>query len=193
MIQLRRVGPVGFAAVLDIVLGVYAAAMRPPEDQLAGRRAIMRNHATYPDFTCLLAEAPGPPDGPEPAEIVGFAYGFHGAPGQWWHDVVRRALEDLSGAPASEDWFGDALEIAEVHVLPGHQSRGVGRRMLHEICAGRRERTAVLSTHDAPTAARHLYRDVGFEDLMTRFTFPGGYEDYVIAGARLPLAGAAPA
>jgi ribosomal protein S18 acetylase RimI-like enzyme len=179
VIHLRRVGPGQFTAVLDTVLDIYTAAMRPPSDQLAGRLAIMRNHATYPDFVCLLAEAP---------DIVGFTYGFHGAPGQWWHDVVRRGLQDRAGAKISEDWFGDALEIAEVHVLPEHQGKGIGRRMIHEICAGRPERTAVLSTHDAPTAARHLYRDIGFVDLMTKFVFPGGYENYVIAGTRLPLA-----
>ncbi|GAA4580582.1 GNAT family N-acetyltransferase [Planotetraspora phitsanulokensis] len=178
MIQLRRVGPDRFIAALDTVLTIYAAAMRPPPDQLPGRLAIMRNHATYPEFVCMLAEAP---------EIVAFAYGFHGTEGQWWHDVVRRALRDRAGAPVAEQWFGDALEIAEVHVHPDHQGKGIGRRMIHGLCEGRSERTAVLSTHDAPTAARHLYRDIGFVDLMTEFVFPGGYEDYAIAGARLPL------
>lgn len=171
-------GPEEFAGVLDTVLDIYTQAMRPPSDQLTGRMAIMRNHATYPDFVCLLAEAP---------QIVGFVYGFHGTPGQWWHDVVRRALQDQAGPRVSEEWFGDALEIAEIHVHPDYQGKGLGRRMIHEICAGRPERTAVLSTHDAPTAARHLYRDVGFVDLMTAFVFPGGYENYIIAGTRLPL------
>jgi GNAT superfamily N-acetyltransferase len=178
VIDLRRVGAPEFTAALDTVLGIYTAAMRPPSDQLAGRAAIMRNHATYPDFVCILAESP---------EIVGFAYGFHGASGQWWHDVVRRGMEDRSGPRAAEDWFGDALEIAEIHVLPGYQGKGIGRRMIHSICEGRTERTVVLSTHDAPTAARHLYRSVGFAYLMTDFVFPAGYETYVIAGAALPL------
>ncbi len=178
MIELRRVGSAQFTSALDTVLAIYTAAMKPPSDQLSGRIAIMRNHATYPNFVCMLAEAP---------EIVGFAYGFHGAPGQWWHDVVRRGLQDRAGPCAADDWFGDALEIAEIHVHPDYQGKGVGRRMIHAICQGRAERTAVLSTHDAPTAARHLYRSVGFGDLMTEFVFPGGYENYVIAGARLPL------
>ncbi|WP_232326324.1 GNAT family N-acetyltransferase [Microbispora sp. ATCC PTA-5024] len=178
MIQLRRVGPDTFITVIDTVLDIYTEAMRPPTDQLTGRLAIMRNHATYPDFVCLLAESP---------DIVGFAYGFHGAPGQWWHDVVRRALQDQAGTRAAQRWFGDALEIAEVHVRPDYQGKGIGRSLIHAICEGRPERTAVLSTHDAPTAARHLYGDVGFVDLLTRFVFPGGYENYVIAGVPLPL------
>ncbi|WP_169944712.1 GNAT family N-acetyltransferase [Microbispora sp. H11081] len=182
MIQLRRVGPDRFRAVLDTVLEIYTVAMRPPSDQLAGRLAIMRNHSTYPEFDCLLAE-----DAQAPGGVAGFAYGFHGGRGQWWHDVVRGALQDRAGPVAAEDWFGDALEIAEIHVRPEYQGQGVGRRLIHALCEGRPERTAVLSTHDAPTVARHLYRDVGFTDLMTRFVFPGGYEEYVIAGVRLPL------
>lgn len=178
MIELRRVGPEQFTEALDSVLAIYTAAMRPPPDQLSGRVAIMRNHATYPDFVCIFAESP---------EIVGFAYGFHGVPGQWWHDVVRRALQDRAGPCTADQWFGDALEIAEIHVHPDYQGKGVGRRMIHSICQSRTERTAVLSTHDAPTAARHLYRSVGFGDLMTEFVFPGGYEKYVIAGTNLPL------
>jgi ribosomal protein S18 acetylase RimI-like enzyme len=164
------------------VLAIYAAAMRPSADQLPGRLAIMRNHATHPDFRCILAEEEAA------EETVGFAYGFHGVPGQWWHDVVRHALQDRAGPVVAEEWMGDALEIAEIHVHPDHQGRGIGRRLIHALCEERGERTAVLSTHDAPTAARHLYRDVGFVDLMTQFVFPGGYEDYVIAGAKLPLA-----
>ncbi|WP_432932340.1 GNAT family N-acetyltransferase [Microbispora sp. CA-135349] len=184
MIELRRVGADRFRAVLDTVLEIYTVAMLPPSDQLAGRLAIMRNHATYPDFACVLAE-----DTQEPGGVAGFAYGFHGGRGQWWHDVVRGALQDRAGPVVAEDWFGDALEIAEIHVRPEHQGRGIGRRLIHALCEDRPERTAVLSTHDAPTVARHLYRDVGFADLMTRFVFPGGYEEYVIAGVRLPLPG----
>jgi GNAT superfamily N-acetyltransferase len=178
VIETRRTGPEEFIENLDTVLEIYTAAMRPPPDQLSGRLAIMRNHASYPGFVCIFAVAP---------LIAGFAYGFHGTPGQWWHDVVRRSLQDRAGPRVAEDWFGDALELAEIHVHPDYQSKGVGRRMIHEICAGRRERTAVLSTHDEPTAARHLYRSAGFMDLMTGFVFPGGYENYAIAGARLPL------
>jgi ribosomal protein S18 acetylase RimI-like enzyme len=180
VIELRRVGPEEFSRALETVVEIYAAAMRPPADQLTGRAAIMRNHATYPDFTCRFAETA---DG----EIVGFGYGFHGAPGQWWHDVVRRALAERASDDSAREWFGDAFEVAEIHIHPGHQSKGIGRRIMHSLCEGRPERTAVLSTHDQPTAARHLYRSLGFTDLLSEFVFPGGYEHYAIVGAALPL------
>ncbi|MBX6169696.1 GNAT family N-acetyltransferase [Thermobispora bispora] len=181
MVRLRHVTADRFPTLLGTLLGIYTAAMRPPPGQLAVRPYIMRDHGSRPGFVCLLAEAP---------QVVGFAYGFHGAPGEWWYDVVWRGLRDHAGEETCAEWLGDALEIAEIHVLPGHQGRGIGRRLLHAICAGRPERTAVLSTRDAPTAARHLYRDAGFVDLLPRFRFPGTAEPYVIAGARLPLTGA---
>ncbi|WP_405151823.1 GNAT family N-acetyltransferase [Sphaerisporangium sp. NBC_01403] len=180
MIELRRAGPEAFVSALDIVIDIYTAAMRPPADQLSGRQGIMRNHATFPDFTCLFALTT---DG----TAVGFGYGFHGMPGQWWHDVVRRALEERSGPPTSAGWFGNAFEIAEIHVHPGYQGKGIGRRLVQGLCEGRPESTAVLSTHDQPTAARHLYRRLGFVDLMSMFVFPGGYEHYAIVGTMLPM------
>ncbi|GII76121.1 acetyltransferase [Sphaerisporangium rufum] len=180
MIDLRRAGPGEFIAALPAVLDVYTAAMRPPADQLSGRQGIMRNHATFPGFTCLLART-------AQGATVGFGYAFHGAAGQWWHDVVRQALAERAGPGSASGWLDDALEIAELHVHPDHQGRGIGRRLVRGLCEGRPERSAVLSTHDRPTAARHLYRRLGFVDLLTMFVFPGGYEHYAIVGVPLPL------
>ncbi|GAA3149515.1 GNAT family N-acetyltransferase [Planomonospora alba] len=181
MIGLRRVGPDEFVSRLGSVLDIYTAAMDPPAEQLSGRRTIMGNHATHPGFTCLFAELP---DGTP----VGLAYGFHGAPGQWWHDVVHQAVAERHGAAGAHGWLGDALELAEIHVHPGHQGKGIGRSLVLGVCEDRPERTAVLSTRDLPTVARRLYRSLGFVDLLTAFVFPGGHERYVIAGAVLPLA-----
>ncbi|MBF8187286.1 GNAT family N-acetyltransferase [Nonomuraea sp. K274] len=186
MIEFRGAGPAEFTEQLETVIDIYAAAMRPPADQLAGRKTIMRNHATYPHFQCYFAELRDSSGATAP-EIVGFAYGFRGAPGQWWHDVVLRALAERSGQQAANAWLGNAFELAEIHVHPDYQGKGIGRAMIRTLCAGRRERSAVLSTHDQPTAARHLYARLGFTDLLTRFVFPGGSEEYAIVGRPLPL------
>ncbi len=175
-----ELSPGEFAARLDQLLAVYAAAMRPPAETLAGRRAIMAGHATYPGFRALTVGGPGGP--------VAFGYGFHGAPGQWWHDTVARALADADGATAAAAWLDDCLEVAELHVVPGHQGRGLGGTVLQRLTSGRPERTAVLSTMDALTRARRLYRGVGFTDLLTGFAFfPGGEPPYAVMGAELPL------
>jgi ribosomal protein S18 acetylase RimI-like enzyme len=187
-----------FLANLEACAGVYSAAMNPPEEQLPGRHTIMERHAGYAAFRAIAAIArPAAGDGatadgePITGRVVGFAYGFHGGGGQWWHDLVSRTTAIILGSRAADDWFGDSLEIAEVHVLPGHQGRGTGLAMMVRLTTGRPERAAVLSTMDANTPARRLYRGLGFTDLLTGFTFPGTELPYAIMGAPLPLPGAA--
>ena len=186
-----------FLANLEACARVYAAAMNPPEEQMPGRHTIMERHAGYTAFRAIAAivrPAGGAPEeadgGPVTGELVGFAYGFHGGGGQWWHDLVSRTTASILGRRAAQDWFGNSLEIAEVHVLPGYQGRGTGLAMMLGLTTGRPERAAVLSTMDANTRARRLYRGLGFTDLLTDFTFPGTELPYAIMGAPLPLPGA---
>jgi ribosomal protein S18 acetylase RimI-like enzyme len=171
-----------FAVRLDQLIAIYAAAMRPAPELLAGRRSVMAGHAACPGFRALLAteESSGEP--------AGFGYGFHGAAGQWWHDTVARALVASHGAAAAAAWLDDSFEVAELHVMPRHQGHGVGAGLLLRLTSDRPERTAVLSTRDANSPARRLYRGVGFTDLLTGFSFyPGGDPPYAVMGADLPL------
>jgi GNAT superfamily N-acetyltransferase len=214
-LTLRELDRKQFLANLDACAGIYAAAMNPPAEQLPGRYVIMERHSGYAAFRAIAAimlpdggetagsTAPGgqatgstalageTTEGARPL-LVGFAYGFHGSGGQWWHDVVRRAATSTLGARTADDWFDDSLEIAEVHVRPGYQGRGTGLAMMLQLTAGRPERSAVLSTMDANTRARRLYRGLGFTDLLTGFEFPGTDLPYAIMGAPLPLPGASP-
>jgi GNAT superfamily N-acetyltransferase len=186
-----------FLADLDAVVAVYAAAMRPPPLQLPGRRSIMERHASHPSFHAVAATAgnalahQGTPTGfrPPPRDpIVAFAYGFHGQGGQWWHDLVQEALKAVGGPSYAEAWLSDTFEVAEVHVHPDHQGRGIGRAIVLSLAHPRLERTAVLSTQDANSPARRLYRRLGFADLVTRFSFPGTTDPpYAVMGATLPL------
>ncbi|REE99569.1 GNAT family N-acetyltransferase [Thermomonospora umbrina] len=182
--SLREIDHRVFLRRLGSLLDVYAAAMSPPVEQLAGRYAIMERHADHPGFRAFVAESRR--SFLRGGRIHGFAYGFHGAPGQWWHDVVRHALAERGDA---EEWLSDAFEVAELHVDPAHQHRGVGRGLLSALCGGRPERTVVLSTLDLrpDTPARRLYRSVGLVDLLTGFDFPGGGPPYAVMGGRLPL------
>lgn len=171
-----------FLAAISELVAIYAAAMGAERDELPTRQAIMERHAANPGFRAL-AVIRG-----DPARIVAFTYGFRGVPGQWWHDVVRAGIAASSGWAAAADWLDCVLEIAEVHVHPDFQARGIGRQMMLALTAGRTERTALLSTRDAQTPARRLYHSLGFEDLLTGFLFPGGGPAYAVMGARLPLA-----
>lgn len=180
---------------LDTLAAVYAAAMRPDPAQLPGRRSIMEQHSGYRGFRALamVADADGLADGPgrsfRPGQIIAFGYGFSGAAGQWWHDVVATALTARTGPAVAGAWLADSLEIAEVHVHPDFHRRGIGRSLVLGLAADRQERTAVLSTQDADSPARRLYRGLGFADLLTGYSFPGSAVPYAVMGAVLPLRG----
>jgi len=181
-VSVRELNPAEFTVRLDQLIAVYAAAMRPPAELLAGRRSIMERHAVNPGFRALAVTDDGT------GAMVGFGYGFHGVAGQWWHDTVSRALAARSGDAAAAAWLDDSFEVAELHVAPAHQGHGVGAGVLLRLTAGRPERTALLSTRDADTPARRLYRGTGFTDLLTAFRFfPGGEPPYAVMGAELPL------
>lgn len=179
-----------FAADLDAYLGVYAAAMGAPKIQLPGRRAIMEQHTGYPSFRAIVVRAGSMgdlPAGADPQRVIAFAYGFHGERGQWWHDLVRSALTVTHGGREAEAWTADSYEIAEVHVHPDYQAHGIGHAMMLQLTAGRPERTCMLSTPDADTRARRLYRRLGFTDLLTSFNFAGTGPPYAVMGTHLPF------
>ena len=190
-VSYSELGPRDFRAAIGELVGVYAAAMNPPERLIGGREAIMDRHAASPGFRCLTALDDG--------VVAGFCYGFHGESGQWWHDMVASALASRSGAgypapecPQATAWLDNSFEVAELHVLPPYQGVGIGRTLLLSVTDEREERTAVLSTADAPTRARRLYRGLGFTDLLTGFRFSGSEPPYAVMGARLPLTVARP-
>ena len=179
-LSISQLNPAEFTARLDQLVAVYAAAMRPPGDLLARRRSVMAGHAANPGFLALAVT--------DDDRTVGFGYGFHGAAGQWWHDTVSRGLADRRGDAVAAAWLDDSFEVAELHVAPDHQGHGIGASVLLRLTSGRPERTALLSTRDADTPARRLYRGTGFTDLLTAFRFfPGGEPPYAVMGAELPL------
>jgi GNAT superfamily N-acetyltransferase len=203
-ITLAELAPGEFRSAAGRLVAVYAAAMRPAQRMLAGRELIMERHAANPGFRALAAFTQGGPGdttipgvsgrggsrrgaaGHGGQVLAGFIYGFHGRPGQWWHDTVATALASLD-SPTATTWLADSFEVAELHVLPAYQGRGIGRRLLLDLTGGRPERTAVLSTQDAESRARQLYRSVGFTDLLADFYFSGGDSPYAVMGATLPL------
>jgi GNAT superfamily N-acetyltransferase len=177
-------GPSEFLGQIEVLLAIYADAMGADASVLPGRRELMRRHAGYPEFKALQARATG--NGRDDT-VLGFSYGFHGEPGQWWYDAVSAALARAIGPALSAEWLADCVEVAEVHVRKDQQHRGIGTRMLTALTDGRPERTALLSTPDRETTARRLYRRMGFHDLLAGYSFPGGSPPYAVMGAVLPL------
>jgi ribosomal protein S18 acetylase RimI-like enzyme len=101
---------------------------------------------------------------------------------------VRAALDRRT----AKRWLPGAFEVCELHVHPDHQSRGLGRQLLHALLAGLPHPAALLSTPDNDTKAFRLYHADGFVDLARNHRFPGDSRPFAILGARLPLSPPAP-
>jgi len=115
--------PAEFRSAISRFIAVYTAAMNPPERMLAGREAILERHAGNPGFRALAAVLPRGallPRGAEPPQtpqaplaldgvLAGFTYGFHGVPGQWWHDTVAGLIALQAEYAAWHDVLPDNL------------------------------------------------------------------------------------
>lgn len=163
-------------ARMDEAMRIYAIAMGYPSYAAGQRSVSARRHTENDGFACRAALAP---DG----SLVGFGYGYTTKPGQWWHDLVRRAVSRA----AAQDWLVQAFELSELHVLPDWQGARIGRRVLTSLAEGIDHRSMLLSTPDADTRAFRLYRALGFVDLARNYLFPGDARPFAVLGARLPL------
>jgi ribosomal protein S18 acetylase RimI-like enzyme len=121
--------------------------------------------------------------------LLGLAYGYLGAPGQWWHDEVRRGL-----AKADRDgpaWLSDYFELTELHVLPEAQGAGLGERLLRTLVHDDPAGSVLLSTPELdprqPARAWRLYRRLGFVDVLRSHHFVGDPRPFAVLGRSLPL------
>jgi ribosomal protein S18 acetylase RimI-like enzyme len=165
-----------FGTRVDEAMQIYVRAMKYPEHTGMQRAVSARKHVSIDGFACRAALL-------DDGTLVGFGYGYTTMPGQWWHDLVRRALDREAG----RSWLADAFELSELHVLPEYQGGGVGRRLLTSLAAALPHSAMLLSTPDADTRAFRLYRDTGFVDLARNYLFPGDARPFAVLGARLPL------
>ncbi|MFN2560133.1 MAG: GNAT family N-acetyltransferase [Jatrophihabitans sp.] len=165
-----------FGARVDEAMRIYVRAMRYPDHTGVQRAVSARKHVSLSGFACRAAVL-------DDDTLVGFGYGYTTKPGQWWHDLVRRALDDVAG----REWLVNAFELSELHVLPEYQGLGVGRQLLSTLASGLPHTAMLLSTPDSDTRAFRLYRDTGFVDLARNYLFPGDSRPFAVLGARLPL------
>ncbi len=166
-----------FVQHVDELMSIYVQAMGYHDSAGHQRALTARRHVHLAGFACRMAVL-------EDGTLVGFGYGYTTARGQWWHDLVRRALSDeLAG-----QWLSDAFELSELHVLPEQQGIGLGRTMLTRLAADLNHPAMLLSTPDADTRAFRMYRRLGFVDLRRDYLFPGDSRRFAVLGARLPLA-----
>ena len=169
-----------FATNVDAAMRIYVRAMQYPEYTGTQRAVTARRHVANDGFSCRAALD-------DCGALVGFGYGYTTRPGQWWHDLVCRAMTP----DAAADWLVESFELSELHVQPEYQGQGIGRRLLAALSTGIPHRVMLLSTPDADTRAFRLYRHAGFVDLARHYLFPGDSRPFAVLGARLPLLDAA--
>ena len=163
---------------MEEVLDVYAEAMEVPRRQAGGRRAILAAHLDREGLRAVAGRDEG-------GRLVGIAYGYVGAPGQWWHDQVRTALARVLEPERVHGWLDGAFEVCELHVRPGSQGTGLGRELLDALLAGTSAPVALLTTPDRETRARGFYRAAGWTDLVRRLRFPGDPREFAVLGLQL--------
>ena len=115
------------------------------------------------------------------AQYVGFTYGYNGQAGQWWHDIVVKAM----GPRTAAIWMVDNFELVELAVLPAYQGYGIGGTLHDRLLIEQTHPKAVLSTLQSETAALQLYRKRGWKTLLSGLRFPSSNRVYLILGIDL--------
>jgi len=160
------------------VVEVWASAHElprasPTRDEFGRTR--LKRHAARDDFRFLGAFAGN--------ELVGFVYGYTGAPGQWWYDRVARALD----REARRRWLDPGhFEFTELAVRPDFQGRGIGSRLHDRILEGLPHERALLSALAGNVGVVAFYRHRGWEVVLERLRFEPGRPEFTIMGKTLP-------
>jgi len=167
-------------AHLPEALSLYVTAMRYPAGTAEQRAPMWLAHMLRAEWRCVGAFNPDD-------RLVGIAYGYRGAAGQWWHEQVRRGIIEQSGAEPANRWLDDYFELTEVHVAPASQGRGIGEGLLRGLLAGVRTSKVLLSTPEGPTRAWRLYYRLGFTDVLRHYRFTGDPRPFGVLGRVLPV------
>lgn len=186
---------------LGDALGVYVDAMRYPRGTGNQRAAMWLEHIRrqgWQGAAVVEADLDADATGAAPstadltdAPLLGVAYGYPGAPGQWWQQQVVLGLQ-RGGLPSQEitRLMTSYFELTELHIHPRAQGRGLGEALARRLLAGRGERNVLLSTPETngePNRAWRLYRRLGFTDVIRGYHFAGDPRAFAILGRALPL------
>ncbi|MBV9514169.1 MAG: GNAT family N-acetyltransferase [Mycobacteriaceae bacterium] len=177
---------------LGDALAIYVDAMRYPRGTEDHRASMWMEHSRRKGWHGVAAvDAPGD-DGPlVDAPMIGVAYGYCGAPDQWWQQQVLQGMH-RTGLAASQigSLMGSYFELTELHIHPRAQGRGLGEALTRRLLAGRDEAYVLLSTPEIRgenNRAWRLYRRLGFADIVRGHHFAGDPRAFAILGRTLPL------
>lgn len=181
---------------LPEALGIYVDAMRYPRGTEAQRASMWAEHSRRPGWRAVAAvqtrtAGTDVTDDLRSAPLLGVAYGYCGAPDQWWQQQVVRGLHRVGYQPDTiAALMGDYFELTELHIAPHAQGRGLGEALTRRLLTGRGEANVLLSTPEINGEANRawrLYRRLGFTDIIRGYHFAGDPRAFAILGRTLPL------
>jgi ribosomal protein S18 acetylase RimI-like enzyme len=184
---------------LGDALAVYVDAMRYPRGTEDQRASMWLEHTHRHGWKAVAAvevadhhDLTDPPGaGLAAAPILGVAYGYCGAPDQWWQQQVVQGLYRV-GADRMRisELMTSYFELTELHIAPRAQGRGLGEALARRLLADRGEAHVLLSTPEINGEANRawrLYRRLGFTDIIRGYHFAGDPRAFAILGRALPL------
>ena len=187
---------------LHDALGVYVDAMRYPRGTEGQRASMWLEHTRrrgwkavaaveVADRAVAAAEVAPTADQLGEGALLGVAYGYSGAPDQWWQQQVSQGLHRV-GVPREEiaRLMSSYFELTELHIHPRAQGRGLGEALTRRLLADRGEANVLLSTPEIigeANRAWRLYRRLGFTDIIRGYHFAGDPRAFAILGRTLPL------
>jgi ribosomal protein S18 acetylase RimI-like enzyme len=184
---------------LGDALAVYVDAMRYPRGTEDQRASMWLEHTRRHGWKAVAAvEVPDQQDITDSpgaalaaAPILGVAYGYCGAPDQWWQQQVVQGLYRV-GADRMRiaELMTSYFELTELHIAPRAQGRGLGEALARRLLADRDEAHVLLSTPEINGEANRawrLYRRLGFGDIIRGYHFAGDPRAFAILGRALPL------
>ena len=185
---------------LGEALTVYVDAMRYPRGTERQRASMWLEHTQRPGWHGVAAvdvatddASTEPPDAAimGSAPLVGVAYGYRGAPDQWWQQQVTQGLRLVGTDDARiDELMTGYFELTELHIHPRAQGGGLGEALARRLLSGRPESHVLLSTPEIlgeSNRAWRLYRRLGFSDVIRGYHFAGDPRPFAILGRGLPL------
>jgi ribosomal protein S18 acetylase RimI-like enzyme len=190
--------PLDMQRRLGDALAIYVDAMRYPRGTEGHRASMWMEHSRRKGWQAAAAvDVPDGRGGQPPlamlvdAPMVGVAYGYCGAPDQWWQQQVLQGMRRAGLAPSEiGSLMGSYFELTELHIHPRAQGRGLGEALIRRLLARRGEAYVLLSTPEIrgeDNRAWRLYRRLGFTDIVRGHHFTGDPRAFAILGRRLPL------
>ena len=142
-------------------------------EDLSIKKRILK-HSTYEGFRGFIIMT-------EEDRVIGFAYGYTSLPGQFYHELLAKELNEKE----YKLWLQDCFEFVELAVHPSYRKKGYGKMLITKLLEDVDNKTTILTTQMDNTSARSLYESLQWKVLKAPF-YPGNSkEPYVIMGKEL--------